>query len=424
MPKYDWGDGKGRVHSRPKRTRKQLRQAVARKRIDRNPLYDPSQALSGSRLKGAADALVGLEVGPQRAALEQESRKIDTQGAALTGRASSYFLDLARQEQGSVDRMKAIGELAGGQVQQAGAAAQGTLDKVAAEAASLRAQDQAVRGEGLQSSDRLAEELAASRSRAAAAQQTASTETAGTMGNYAGLADISRQAREVRGGETVQGILNQIATQQADVRSRRGALEASVGPARSKALLDLRQQGFENAATAAGLDIDQAELKARMQTEANDFTLATKKLRQTAQQNRARNRLTEQQIKATLRGQTLSSQTQRRGQNIQAEIQRRNRASREAIAEANRRAKAGGKAKLESADARKIKIGIGNASAALGAGKSEKWLRKQGAPELVIRAAKERARGGLSLATQAELKRLGIRVPKGWRSAQKGPVAP
>jgi hypothetical protein len=161
-----------------------------------------------------------------------------------------------------------------------------------------------------------------------------------------------------------------------------------------------------------------------MQTEANDFTLATKKLRQTAQQNRARNRLTEQQIKATLRGQTLSSQTQRRGQNIQAEIQRRNRASREAIAEANRRAKAGGKAKLESADARKIKIGIGNASAALGAGKSEKWLRKQGAPELVIRAAKERARGGLSLATQAELKRLGVRVPKGWRGAQKGPVAP
>jgi hypothetical protein len=424
MPKrYRWSDGK--LHSRKQRSRKQLRAAVEAKRLNRDPLYNPAQPLAGANLKGAADALVGLEFGPQRAALDQESRQIDTQGGALAGRASSYFLDLARQEQGSVDRMKAIGELAGKQIGDAGAAAQGTLDKAAAEAAALRGQDVAVRGEGLQSTDRLAEELAAARARSGAATQTATTDAASTMGNYAGLADLSRQAREVRGGETVQQILNQIATQQADVRSRRGALEGQVGNARTKALLDLRQQGFENAATAEGLGIDRAELQAQLQQDAQDFQLAQGKLAETRRQNRARNRLTEAQINATLRGQTLSSQTQRRGQDIQAEIQRRNRASREAIADANRRAKAGGKAKLESADARKVKIGIGNATAALDAGRSEKWLRKQGAPELVIRAAKERAqKGGLSLATQAELKRLGIRVPKGWRGPQKGPVAP
>lgn len=423
MPKYDWGEGKGRVHSRPKRTRKQLRAAVQRKAQDRDPLYDPSQGLSGSRLRGAADALVGLEFGPQRKALEQESRRIDTQGGALSKRASDYFLQLAQQEQGSVDRMKAIGDLVGGQIREAGAANQTALDKVAAEAEQVRGADAAVRGE-LGGSDRLAEELAAARSRAAGAQQTALTDASSTMGNYAGLADISRQAREVRGGETVQQILNQIATQQADVRSRQGALEASTGPARTKAILGLRQQEFENAATVEGLGLDRDKLRAEMQQDLQDYRLGQGKLRETRRQNRARNRLTQAQINATLRGQDISADTQRRGQDIQAEIQRRNRASREAIAEANRRAKKGGSTRLETADARKVKIGIGNAFAALGNGKTEKWLRKQGAPELVIRAARERAGGGLSLATQAELKRLGIKVPKGWRGPQKGPVAP
>jgi hypothetical protein len=423
MPKrYRWNDGK--LHTRKQRTRTQLRAAVQAKRDAADPLLNPAQPLSGANLRNASEALVGLEFGPQRAALDQESRQIDTQGGALAGKASNYFLELAKAEMGSVDRMKAIGELAGSQIGAAGQAAQGTLDKVASEAQALRGQDAGVRGPGLQSTDRLAEELAAARTRAGDVTRVAATDTANSMGNYAGLADISRQARELRGGETVQQILNQIATQQADVRSRRGALEGQVGNARTKALLDLRQQGFENAATAEGLGIDRAELQARMRTDAQDFQIAQGKLRETRRQNSARNRLTEKQINATLRGQTLSSQTQRRGQDIQAEIQRRNRASRESIAAANRRAKKGGSAKLESADARKVKIGIGNASAALQAGRTEKWLRKQGAPELVIRAAKERAAGGLTLATQAELKRLGVRVPKGWRGPQKGPVAP
>jgi hypothetical protein len=425
MPKrkrYRWSDGKR--HTRKQRSASQLRAAVEEKRLANDPLLNPAQPLSGGNLKRGADALVGLEFGPQRAALDQESRQIDAQGGALAGRASSYFLDLAKQEMGSVDRMKAIGELAGSQIGAAGTAAQGTLDKVASEAEQLRGQDVAIRGEGLQSTDRLAEELAAARTRSASATQTGQTDAANTMGNYAGLADISRQAREVRGGETVQQILNQIATQQADVRSRRGALEGQVGNATTKALLDLRQQGFENAATAEGLGIDRAELQAQLRQDAQDFSLANRKLRETSRQNRARNRLTEAQIRATRRGQTLSSQTQRRGQDIQAEIQRRNRSSRESIAAANRRAKKGGSARLESADAHKIKLQIGDSTAALQAGKTERWLRKQGAPSIVIKAAKERQAGGLTLATQAELKRLGIRVPKGWRGPQKGPVAP
>ena len=422
MARYRWSDGK--LHSRKQRTRGQLRAAVQAKRDNANPLYDPAAPLSGANLRGAADSLVGLEFGPQRAALQQESAKIDTQGGALAGRASDYFLQLARQEQGSVDRMKAVGEMVGGQIRDAGAANQTALDKVAGEAETLRSQDVAVRGEGLQSTDRLAEELAASRARAAAAQQTASTDAAQTTGNYAGLADLSRQAREQRGGETVQQILNRIATQQADVRSRSSALEGQVGNARTKAVLDLRQQGFENAATAAGLDIDQAELKARLANDQADNRLARQQLAETRRQNAARNKLTEAQIRATRRGQTLSSSTQRRGQDIQAEIQRRNRSSREAIAQANRDAKKGGKGRLESADARKLKIQIGDSTAALQSGRTEKWLRKQGAPSIVIKAAKERQAGGLTLATQAELKRLGIRVPKGWKGKQKGPVAP
>jgi hypothetical protein len=108
-----------------------------------------------------------------------------------------------------------------------------------------------------------------------------------------------------------------------DVASRRAALEAQVGPARMKNLLDLRQSGFENAATAAGLDLDQAKLQAQMSQDVRDTRLARAKLRSTNRQNRARNRLTRAQIRATLRGQNLSAATQRRGQNITAFTQQR-----------------------------------------------------------------------------------------------------
>jgi hypothetical protein len=447
--KYAWGDGKGRVHSRPKRTPAQLRKAVRQKavrradaRLDKDPLYDPAQQLSGARLSHAAQALTDLEFNPQRKALTTEATQAERQGGALQSRAGGYFLQLAEAERGNVERSQAVGNLLQQRLGTIGQESTQALDAAQQKSQDVLNSDETLRGPGLQGgSTQLAEELAAARARQASSQQAATTEAAASTADYGNLADLSRRAREVRGGETVQQLANAESAQLGDIASRRAALEASVGPKRTENLLNLRQSGFENAATAAGLDIDQAKIRQQMRSDAQDAALARAKLRATNKQNKARNRLTRAQIRATRRGQTLSAATQRRGQTIQERTQIRSqnmtaaqraadRASRERIAKARRKG-----TKVEPADARKIKTSISNALADITSGvplKIDKktysnpaaWLRDQGAPGIVIKAAMERRHGGLRLETVSELRRLGVRVPKGWIGAYKGPIAP
>jgi hypothetical protein len=406
-----------------------------RRRLNRDPLYRPAQQLSGANLSHAADALVHLEFDPTRRALQQEAAQASTQGGAVQQRAGSYFTQLAEAERGNVERSKALGGLLQTQLGDIGRASTTALDEAQKRSQDVLGADQAVRGPGLGGDpSRLMEELAAARTRSTLSTQAAQQDATNQTGNYAGLADISRQARELRGGETVQQIGNATQARLNDVASRRAALEAQVGPARTKSLLDLRQSGFENAATAAGLDLDQATRQAQMSTDASDAALARAKLRATNRQNRARNRLTRAQIRATLRGQTLSSATTRRGQNITAFTQQRgqnisaaqqaaNRASREKIAATRKAGKS-----LEAPDARKVKQSVSNALALIRSGdmtyngktytRPGRLLRDMGAPGIVIQAAMERNTGGLNYDTARELRQLGVRVPRNWLRGQ------
>jgi hypothetical protein len=429
--KYDWGDGKGKVHSIPKRSRAEIRTIRRRRRQDRDPLYDPTQQLSGSRLRGAADSLVNLEVGPQRKALEFEAGQAKTQGAAVQGRANDYFMQLATAERGNVERGTAIGNLLNQRIAEIGGQTNSGIDSAEAQSAAALGDDVAVRGQGLDGgSTRLAEELAAARARAGENTQRAGLDAASQTASYTGLADLSRQARELRGGETVQQLANAQQSKLSDVASRRAALEASVGPMRTEKILGLRQSGFENAATAAGLDIDRAELQAQVQNNQTDAQLARAKLRATNRQNAARNRLTQKQIDATTRGQDITAEQKALDRSARERLGAADRKSRERIAAARRKGKT-----LETADAKKVKTGIANAYADLTSGQKmtfdgktytnpTKFLRDQGAPGIVIRAALERKSGGLKLSTVAELRRLGIKVPRKWIGAYKGPPTP
>jgi hypothetical protein len=406
-----------------------------RRRLNRDPLYQPAQQLSGANLSHAADALVKLEFNPTRKALQQESAQASTQGKAVQNRAGSYFTQLAEAERGNVERTQALGGLLQGRLADIGRASTTALDETQRRSQEVLGADQAVRGPGLGGDpSRLMEELAAARTRSTLSTQTAQQDATAQTGNYAGLADIARQARELRGGETVQQVANATQARLTDVASRRAALEAQVGPARTKNLLDLRQSGFENAATAAGLDLDQAKLQAQMSQDVRDTRLARAKLRSTNRQNRARNRLTRAQIRATLRGQSLSAATQRRGQDITAFTQQRgqnisasqqaaNRASREKIARTRKAGKS-----LEPADARKVKQSVSNALALIRSGdmtykgktytRPGRMLRDMGAPGIVVQAAMERNTGGLNYDTARELRQLGVRVPRSWLRGQ------
>jgi hypothetical protein len=178
-----------------------------RRRLNRDPLYQPAQQLSGSNLSRAADALVKLEFNPTRKALQQEAAQASTQGAAVQKRAGSYFTQLAEAERGNVERTQALGGLLQGRLADIGRASTTALDETQRRSQEVLGADQAVRGPGLGGDpSRLMEELAAARTRSTLSTQTAQQDATAQTGNYAGLADIARQARELRGGETVQQV--------------------------------------------------------------------------------------------------------------------------------------------------------------------------------------------------------------------------
>lgn len=390
---------------RRQRQRRQKRERQARRRANRDPLLNPGVPLAGRRLRRAANQLTAAEFRPRRQALNREASAVSSTGERLAGQARDYYLQLAQQELGNVDKMRALGTGLQADVAAAGATAQQQLDAAGQQAAQLRAADAAVRGAGNDvGMPDAAAELAAARARSAALQQQGATAAAQTTGNWAGLADASRTARGAAGGEAVTDFLRDVAIRRADVRRRRADLDTMAGTRRAENILKLRQQGYENAITARGLDVDMAQLQADMQNA------------------RANRRVQRRGQDVTARGQTLSARERRADRAARERQAQADRESRERIARARSKGE-----KLEPADARKLRIGVANALADLQSKKPahpERWLRNQGAPGIVIEAAMERyRRGGITTATARELRRLGVRVPRAWllRPADLGP---
>jgi hypothetical protein len=326
-----------------------------------DPLYSPAQQLSGANLRKAALDLSALEFRPQEQALARRSKDVNTQGAALSGRASDYYIQLAREEQGNLDRIKALQGLTSSQLNEAGQASQSTLSGIADQAQRLADQDSAVRGRGLQAgADLVGQEVASQRGLATRDLQQAQAQAAATTQGYGQFAGLAGQAISARGAETQQMLLNNLARQQTGIADERATLAAQRGSATTKNLTTLRQSAFENLATEQGLGIKQADLQAQVNQQQATAKLRTRQQKEVERQNRARNKLTKKQIAAVKRGQTISARTQRRGQditrrgqNLSAAQRAADRAARQRIAATRRqqqpRRRGGGVAGREAA---------------------------------------------------------------------------
>jgi hypothetical protein len=418
-----------------------------------DPLYSPAQQLSGANLRKAALDLSALEFRPQEQALARRSQDVNTQGAALSGRASDYYIQLAREEQGNLDRIKALQGLTSSQLNEAGQASQSTLSGIADQAQRLADQDSAVRGRGLQAgADLVGQEVASQRGLATRDLQQAQAQAAATTQGYGQFAGLAGQAISARGAETQQMLLNNLARQQTGIADERATLAAQRGSATTKNLTTLRQSAFENLATEQGLGIKQADLQAQVNQQQATAKLRTRQQKEVERQNRARNKLTKKQIAAVKRGQTISARTQRRGQNISSSTQRRgqnmsaaqraaDRAARQRIAATRRStSRGGGRAGSGGMSAAAIKqrtnidaavVQIGN-DRKLSPHRNERGpylvnvLVKRGLDPLSAQAAVEIARYGvLRPATQSRLRRAGIRIPRDWKPRrQKRPTGP
>lgn len=391
-----------------------------RRRIkrERAALYNPAATLSGSTLRRAANQLTGLQYDPQKQALKREMQQATRQGSALAGRASDYYTQLAHEEAGNVARSQAIGSELQSRLGKIRSGSEQAMGQIQSDEEQLAARDTALRGAGLSGGGQtqVAAEIAAQRQLAGSQLDTAQSQGELQTANWANLANVAAAARGLQGGESLGRIQNALGAQQADIRGKQTDLAGQIAQARTKNLLDLRQQSYENIVTAEGLGIDRAKIAADVAQSRAENRLATQRIKSAERQNNAR-------IRAQMRGQTLNATTQRRGQDMTAAQRAADRASREKIQAANRRSREaisharGSGGRLENSDARKVKNQIAMAVEDIRGGVKEKALRKSGASGLIIRAGKELNRGDrpwLSPSMVSTLRGLGVHIPQKW----------
>ena len=263
--KYRWSSDK-KLHSR-----KQLSP------YDRDPLYDPRKQLAGRDLRKAATGLAELETAPERQALEREQLMQTTQGNALASRAAGYYKQLAQQEQGRVQNIANIGQrYEQGTANQANDL-QARLAAIQSQSVQAMGNDVVSRGGGLQgdAAAGVIQESAAQKGVAANQQAQAAYQASAQNANYGGLANLAAQSRGMAGGELQRQLALQQANQRNVTQSKLTDVASRQGGLRTKYLTDLRQQGYENIVTQAGLGIKQSELQLQGQKERNDARLAS-----------------------------------------------------------------------------------------------------------------------------------------------------
>jgi hypothetical protein len=261
--------------------KKAAQKAVAKRarRRDADPLYDPSAQLSGNQLALASGRLTDLEFKPREQALDEQSKTATTQGTALAARSQDYYRKVAEDAAAAVANQNAIRDRLSGGLAQIGTEAQTRNDTAAKTAADASAADATLRGQGLSGGGdvKTAQELAIQKSLAAAA--AGSSRSAGELqsGNYAGLQASIQGSSALRGGEAQTSLLNRLANQQATLRQQKADLSSQRGAAKEKNLLDLRQQGFENAVTVQGLGIKREDLAAQTANQQAQIDAADRK---------------------------------------------------------------------------------------------------------------------------------------------------
>lgn len=444
---YDWGDGRGRRHTVSRAT---ARRAAQTRRDERNPLYDPATQLSGSALRSAAGDLVNLEFAPQKTALDRELQNTTTQGTALADRAAGYSAQVADHDAGLVPQVQAIGSILNQQLGANTTAASSAIDDTLAGTRERAAADAQLRGVNVPGQVEGAEAEAGQQKGILSLLSKASAdEGASTTANYSNLAALSATARAQMGNEVQGQLLNRLANQQGDVRARQADVAAQEGPALTAKVGELRQQGFENLITQAGLDIKTKDIQAQTAEGQARIEEAAKTRRQRARDAAANRKLKREADAAARSGK--AGEINSFGYPNSEWKSMSNAARQNAIREFNRNktrdttrpgSKTGTKESAKAADTR---TGIDNALVDIqndpklqrhvkeSGPRLAQILTNRGATPVVAQAAAEIARyGRLKPTTIARLKRAGVKVPNAWitpegpylRPGAAGPPAP
>lgn len=258
---------------------------------NQDPLLDPAQQLSGSHLLGAARTLADLEIDPQVKALNRELGSATTQGTALAGHAGDYYGRLAQADQTGIQRQQALAAMLSAGVKGVADRSANALQGIGQAEVNQAIRDADVRG-SLGATDQVQAEAAHDRAlnEAVMGQAQASAQEQGA--NWIGLAGTAAMARSARGGEVQGELLNRLANTQGDIRGKITDKESERGGLVTKNLLGLRQSGFENAATQAGLNLDADKIRAAIENNIRTTTTSAQNNRRTTTTSAANNRRT------------------------------------------------------------------------------------------------------------------------------------
>lgn len=369
-------------------------------------LYQPGKTLAGVDLVRAAKALVEREFKPQESALERQAQTVERQGTALSQRASDHYRTIAEREAGAIARQQALSARAGAQLESVDRDSKAALNRAVDDA--TRAADETARTTGVVTPrEQLTSEMAAAQSRQA--QTSQAFRSAGTL-QSAGSEDLLSaigQARQLRGGEVQQQLLNRALGQRADVEAKKAEISSLRGPALTKALLELRQVGFENVATMRGLNLKEADLTADIAKTEEQLAAAERKEKEAKRHNRESEKNTRRGQDVTARGQDITSRDK-------------------AAARAAKGGKKGLTQTQRTANAAKYDKAVGLLAGAPKNRKEETsqrlFLQSKGIPAWIAQAAVQtHVYGGVYPRTLRELKKrygFGSRLPK--RSGQRG----
>jgi hypothetical protein len=364
---------------RAKKPAKPLTPAQRRKRrLAKNPLYNPTKVLSGADLADAAKALTNLDLNPQLSALDTQAKTTQTQGTGLIDKSAGFYRDIASQEADRVARQKALSDRLNATLSGIASDSQTTADRAKQDVTDAQAADTAVRGPGLSGGgdQAAAADLAAQRARAGQTAETFRSSGASQGANNEAFLNASAAAQGMHAGEVHKQLVNQLANRLGDIASKRTSVESTRGASDVKNLTTLRQQGFENIATMQGLGIKEQDLAAQTADQAARRELAKQQAAETRRNNRRRARIAQQ-------GQ---SETHRHNVTTEGQGQQR-------IDQGGKKAK---KPSKPSEAARKTVVQIGDAVTQYGTLKQKFGgdlskvaanARKHGVPEHILNAA-------------------------------------
>ena len=242
----------------------------------------------GTPLRNLVKQEVGMQLDPQLAALDRQSRSAGLQSSALSARVGDYYKKLAEDAAGSLARTQALSARVRGE--QAGVTdrAQQSIQDAQTAAQSAQQADTQLRGQGLGGggAEQLQRELAAQRANVAASG-AAGEGAASTIGaSNEALMNALSATTAARGGEVQGQLATRAANAQYELAQKRADLAGQRGGLFASTLAKERQQAFDNIAAMKTLGLKAADLAAQTANQSANRKLARSRIRQTEIHNR------------------------------------------------------------------------------------------------------------------------------------------